>query len=477
MTLRLTSGALVALVSTFATLLVACGDDTEPNTTNSGASSSSGTGAAGGNGGAGGAGGTAGMGGAGGAGGTGGMAALPDLDPALVWYGQNREALDQMIDKVGQNGPSYDPAKKPVAIFDWDNTVIKNDIGDLVVFWQVKNDKILQPPKKDWRTTSAFLTGEAQNALSAACSNAAGEGQPLPTSSNAACADEILAVYTTGKTKAGAAAFAGWNWRTMEPAYAWAAQLQAGYTPAEVKSFAMAALEEGLAAAEGATQTLGTTAGLNAYVRVYDQIANLIGVMQANGIDTWVLSASSQPIVEAFAEKVNITADHVIGIRSVLDATGKLTYDFKGCGPVPDGSGNGSGMLTGNSMITYIEGKRCFMNQVIYGVSGPDALLPNPDPAKRPVFGAGDSDTDISFLQDATTLKLAINRNKSELMCNAYANYMGKWIINPMFIAPKGQLASGYPCATTACKNALGVAGPCMDEAGVLISDQKDTVF
>jgi hypothetical protein len=263
----------------------------------------------------------------------------------------------------------------------------------------------------------------------------------------------------------------------MEPTYAWAAQLQAGHTHAEVKGFAMAALEEGLAAPEGHTQTLGTTAGLNAYVRIYDQIANLIAVMQANGIDTWVISASSQPIVEAFAEKVNIAADHVIGIRSLIDAGGKLTYDFQGCGPVPDGSGNGTNMLTGNSMITYIEGKRCFMNKVIYGVSGPDALLSNPDPAKRPVFGAGDSDTDISFLQDATTLKLAINRNKSEIMCNAYGNHMNKWIINPMFIAPKGQFASGYACSTTACKSAVGLGVPCLDEAGGVIPDQTDTVF
>ena len=73
-----------------------------------------------------------------------------------------------------------------------------------------------------------------------------------------------------------------------------------------------------------------------------------------------------------------------------------------------------------------------------YDNHAPDALNQN-SPAKRPVFGAGDSDTDITFLQDASVLKLAINRNRQELMCNAYNNYQDKWMINPMFIRPLGQ--------------------------------------
>ena len=128
-------------------------------------------------------------------------------------------------------------------------------------------------------------------------------------------------------------------------------------------------------------------------------------------------------------------------------------------------------------MITYIEGKRCWMNKVIYGVSCAAAEQTNPDMAKRPAFGAGDSDTDISFLHDATHLKLALNRNKKELMCNAYGNYMGKWIINPMFIEPKGMLGAGYACSTNACKDAAGVGVPCKNEAGEVIPDQMDTVY
>ncbi|MDC3956731.1 hypothetical protein [Polyangium jinanense] len=74
-------------------------------------------------------------------------------------------------------------------------------------------------------------------------------------------------------------------------------------------------------------------------------------------------------------------------------------------------------------------------------------------------------------------LKLAVNRNKNELMCNAYANYMNKWLVTPMFILPNPQKAAPYPCATTGCKDASGASVSCVNEVGEGIPDQMDTVF
>ena len=138
---------------------------------------------------------------------------------------------------------------------------------------------------------------------------------------------------------------------------------------------------------------------------------------------------------------------------------------------------DGMGNAVGNSMITYIDGKRCFINKVIYGDQGPSAVIENSDIKKRPVFGAGDSDTDVVFLRDATQLKLVINRNKKELMCNAYGNSGNKWIINPMFIQPRAQQATPYACSVNACKDPAGAGIPCLDEAGKPIPDQNDTVY
>jgi haloacid dehalogenase-like hydrolase len=473
--MKMTSKARRLAVAAIPLLLLAqgCGDGETSSSTTS--STSTGAGGAGGSGGGTG-GSTASSSASSGTGGSGGaMAAAPDLDPKLTWYGENRAALDKMIDDHGVNSMGYDAAKKPVAVFDWDNTVIKNDVGDLTTFWLLNHDKILQPPGKSWAFTSGYLTADARTALGAACDALAAPGMPLPTSTNAPCADEIYSVYFNGTTTGGKAAFAGWDYRRIEPAYAWAAQLLAGHTPAEITGFAQSAITAGVAAAVDATQKVGTQTA-NAYVRIYDQIKDLAGVLQKNGFDVWVVSASPQYFVEPFAAMLDIPSDHVVGIRLVLDS-GKLTSNLQGCGPVPDGTNDGMGNVTGNSLITYIDGKRCWVNKAIYGNTTASAIDQNPDKAKRIVFGAGDSDTDVSFLRDATALKLVLNRNKKELMCNAYGNYGKSWLINPMFIEPKGQQAAAYPCSTTACKSMSGASVPCLDEGGVVIPDQADTVF
>ena len=163
---------------------------------------------------------------------------------------------------------------------------------------------------------------------------------------------------------------------------------------------------------------------------------------------------------------VGVAPDHVVGIRSRTDGAGHLTYGFEGCGPVADDS---------DALIPYIEGKRCWINKVVFGDSSPAAIERRPD-GSRQVFAAGDSNTDVEFLRDAT-YKLVLNRNKKELMCNAYNDAGDSWRVNPMFIDPKPQLASGYPCATKACFDSSGAAKPCVDELGNAIPDQVDRVF
>jgi len=157
-----------------------------------------------------------------------------------------------------------------------------------------------------------------------------------------------------------------------------------------------------------------------------------------------------------------VPADHVIGIHSKTDSAGKLTYKFGGCGGVADEN---------QSLISYIQGKRCWVNKVVYGDITAAAMLKRPD-GQRQVFAAGDSDTDIEFLRDAT-YRLVINRNKTELMCHAYNNSSDGWRINPMFIAPKSAKSSAYTCSTS-CMNGLGMA--CLDDSNGVIANQADTV-
>jgi hypothetical protein len=369
------------------------------------------------------------------------------------WAGDNRTRLNEMVLQYGIVSSTFDPENPPVAVLDWDNTMIKNDIGDATFAWIVRHDKILQPPNRDWSVTNANLSTTALTALNSGCDAAAEPGAPLPTSTTPACASALMNIYYN----AGSVSWSNELTATNNQPYAWVAQLLAGYTPAEIRSFARAAFDQNVNAAIGTTQTVGgiTLAG---YIRIYSEMSELVAVLQHNGFDVWVLTASPQYVVDAISDEAGVDTDRVIGIRNVL-VDGKTTYALQGCGGVADGE---------NTLITFYDGKRCWINKVIYGELAENQLAPNPDLAKRPVFVAGDSNTDVSMLKDATALKLAIDRNKVELMCNAYANYLDRWLIQPMFISPRSVPAS-YACSTTTAVGGDAI----IDEAGVPIADQS----
>ena len=74
-----------------------------------------------------------------------------ELRSDLSWYGTNAKTLTGWLDARGCASPTYDLAQRPVALFDWDNTILKNDIGDAITFHLVAHDLVLQPPNQDWK--------------------------------------------------------------------------------------------------------------------------------------------------------------------------------------------------------------------------------------------------------------------------------------------------------------------------------------
>ncbi|MFE9094644.1 haloacid dehalogenase-like hydrolase [Streptomyces sp. NPDC007264] len=377
------------------------------------------------------------------------------------WYGDNRARIQRTIDERGRCGA---PAGTPVAVFDWDNTVTKNDVTDATLDWALEHDKLLRPAR--WKDTSAWLTDDADRALTEACGDAVPVGAPLPTSTTVRCTDEILAIREQGRTMRGAAAFAGsWNHRRTVPQYAWVPQLFAGRTVAELSSYARSARAEALAAPVGSTRVLGTHT-LPAYVRYYAQQRDLIGTLQRAGFDVHIVSAGSEPVTEVWSRGVGVDAAHTLAIRSVLDGRGRITTRNEGCGDVPASRGEA---------IPYIDGKRCWINQEIYGVRGAAAWR-RQDPAHRPALAAGDADTDVTFVGDATGVHLVVNRNKDELMRRAYDDADGRWLVNPMFIEPLPRRPDPYPCSTRAYTAPDGSRGPVLREDGSVVADQKDRV-
>ncbi|MEU6244271.1 haloacid dehalogenase-like hydrolase [Streptomyces sp. NPDC047024] len=399
------------------------------------------------------------------------LAAAPPLAPTAVaadsncprlstsWYGDNRARLQRVIDARG----TCSGHRGAVAAFDWDNTITKNDVTDATISWALRHDVLLRPAR--WKDTSAWMTDAADRALTAACGT--GAGVALRTSRMPRCTDEILEIRENAKTMSGAAAFAGtWNHRHTVPQYAWVPQLFAGRTVAQLTSYASAARREALAAPIGATRTLGTHT-VPAYVRYYDQQRDLVRTLQRAGFRVYIVSAGSEPVTEVWSRALGVDAAHTIAIRSVLDRHGRITYANEGCGGVPAGKG---------TAIPYIDGKRCWINQDIYGIHGPAAWKKQPA-AKRIAIGGGDADTDVTFLGDATGAHLVLNRNKAELMCRAYDNADGRWVANPMFIDPLPRKTERYPCSTTAYNAPDGSRTPVLRPDGSVVPDQVDTVY
>lgn len=103
------------------------------------------------------------------------------LNINLEWFCNNHEALNDMVLEYGNRGKKYSVHAPPVAVFDFDSTWIKNDIGDIATFWVLNNNLICHPPGKDWSNVSPLLTQEALNALNVACSNLGEPGSLIVT--------------------------------------------------------------------------------------------------------------------------------------------------------------------------------------------------------------------------------------------------------------------------------------------------------
>ena len=98
-----------------------------------------------------------------------------NLNHRLSWDGDNRSKIDAFISKNRE--------KNKLAIFDWDNTVIKNDVGDATTFYMLLNNEIMTP--KSWEKTSKHLTKQALNSLNKYCPL---KGKFLDTKQRKSCA-------------------------------------------------------------------------------------------------------------------------------------------------------------------------------------------------------------------------------------------------------------------------------------------------
>jgi HAD superfamily phosphoserine phosphatase-like hydrolase len=134
-------------------------------------------------------------------------------------------------------------------------------------------------------------------------------------------------------------------------AYAWCAYQVAGRTAADAEALADRAIDARLA---------------NGRMRLRPEIIGLMRALERHGFEIWIVSASEERLVRAFAPRYGIARDRVIGMR-LAEEGGVLQ-------PRLDGPN------------TYRQGK----------VDAIDLRI-----GRRPVFAAGDAETDLEMLESA----------------------------------------------------------------------------
>jgi phosphoserine phosphatase len=82
------------------------------------------------------------------------------LDPGK-WAPRNYMIMSQFIAETGKQSPDYNPSKKPYAVFDWDNTAISGDCEDALMYYMIANLKF--PSDGFLDTLKAALPGGYSN--------------------------------------------------------------------------------------------------------------------------------------------------------------------------------------------------------------------------------------------------------------------------------------------------------------------------
>ncbi|MGU3466292.1 haloacid dehalogenase-like hydrolase [Methylobacterium sp. C33D] len=332
------------------------------------------------------------------------------------WAPRNHACVSRLIAEHGNTAPGYDPARRPYAVFDWDNTSIMNDCEEALLMHQINTLSFkLTPAEFGAIIRQNVPPGKFTNDYK----NAAGATVDL----DSICADldaDYAQLHGAYKGLAGAQpledvmktdAFKDFRAKLyylyeavndthgVNVGYPWVIYLLANMTVADVSRITEASND--LALGAGLVKTKYTSpaeragkAGIVSVshfhgIRLCTEIGGLMDTLRRHGIDVYVCTASLEHVVAVFATQpkygYNVARDHVIGLR--LEEEGStLKNAYRQGWP-----------------LVWGPGKTTVIKQELVAKKG-----------YGPLLVAGDSDGDYDMLRDfaETKLGLIVNRMK-----------------------------------------------------------------
>lgn len=202
---------------------------------------------------------------------------------------------DRTLDRFFQKFSS--PTEKPVAVFDCDDTLIKGDIGEAMLYYQLEHFLFRVSPGTLWPDHPKH---EELNNIFHGLSHLPPD-KAVHDRRFVSFAEMILDWYfgqlAEGKT---------------EKACSDIVRLFAGFTRDEARQIARSTVKRELEAPMQST-IIGHH-DLPRGIRFIRQTVELIDMLRSRGFDIWTISGSNQWSVEAVCERIAIQNDHVIGI-------------------------------------------------------------------------------------------------------------------------------------------------------------------
>lgn len=292
------------------------------------------------------------------------------------WYPPNHAALSSWIAEVARR-----PAPPPkVAVFDWDNTSMANDVGVVSARYQLDRLEMRLSPEaldellpRSVNGVSVLASGVSMADLAADIVEAY-RGVSRGTRAHKDFRAKMLYLYDAFERTPGIGTAFAYPWLTT-----WLRGFSAREIEALAARAAASARREKVEIARWTSASAGRAGRVSVEIEKglapQEEMIDLMTALRAAGVRVFVVSASQQELVRGVAAhfRYPIAAEDIYGIR--LDAP----PDY----PVTNGPGK---------------------------VACISRFLPAP-----PIFVAGDSDGDYDMLTafPETELRLVVNRNKS----------------------------------------------------------------
>ena len=312
------------------------------------------------------------------------------------WNPRVREALEQLIATCGKDAPGYDPACKPYAVFDYDNTTIINDIAQTLLVYQIENLSFAFAPE-DFRSVltvglegwdTVYPGGVTPQGLVDDLVRDYAELYPLREDP---AAFHALDAYKDFRAKLW---YLSYNSGDAHPgsefSCVWIATLLDGMDEAKVTSLTRESVNHWMEEPQMYRQDWTSPDG-KVSVRVpkgltlTPEMKGLYKALRDNGFDVYICSASVEAVVEAMAcdpaYGIGLDPENVFGIR---------------LRPTPDGTVHA--VADSSYAQPYREGKvRCILENMAPVHNG-----------RGPVLVAGDSNGDYAMLTSFKDLKVGL---------------------------------------------------------------------